>query len=192
MNADAPGGLRFMHGVVAAAVLALALAALFTVLAPGLGTRDSLKLLSAAACGLYLGVIACTRGLRRGRLVVPVLWLLSAGLISAANLGPGMHLLAHTVVLSLVRAMICHRSLLSAVLDLALGGLALVAAVATATHTASIALSVWCYFLVQSLFVLIPPQWRPRGDATPTAARARFATAHAQAENALKRLSPLS
>jgi len=90
----------------------------------------------------------------------------------------------------LLRSLYFYSSALSALLDL---GLTL-AAVATAywaiAYTGSVFLCVWCFFLVQALFVVIPPAVTgARGPVFSTDSDAeKFERARLRAEKALRQL----
>jgi len=62
----------------------------------------------------------------------------------------------HMIIVWLVRSLYFYSSLVSALADLALNGSSLLIAFAVASHTDSLFLTLWCFFLMQALFVLIP------------------------------------
>ena len=95
-----------------------------------------------------------------------------------------LYLALHVGLLWLVRALYHYASVLSALADLGLNGMALAAAVWASTHTASLLLSTWCFFLVQALFVAIPRDLRDRrvAQGAPTAPADRFQQAHRAAQ----------
>ena len=125
-----------------------------------------------------------------GRMVAIALW--SAVSIVAWWLHPplSLYVLAHLGLIWLVRSLHFYASVLSALTDLALCGLSLAAGIWAATHTGSVLLALWCFFLVQAVFVLIPPSIK----RNPTAVNRTldiddaFERAHQNAETALRKL----
>ena len=100
----------------------------------------------------------------------------------------------HIGLIWLVRSLYFYASVVSALTDLGLSGLALAAAVWAVTHTGSLFLAIWCFFLVQALFVAIPhalsgkaaPGIQPAADRDD-----RFERAHRAAEAAVRKLSSI-
>ncbi len=62
-------------------------------------------------------------------------------------------------MLWLIRSLYFYDSVLSALVDLGLTGVALVTAIWAWLASNNLFLAFWCFFLVQALFVLIPRQW---------------------------------
>jgi hypothetical protein len=150
-------------------------------LGPGLAVR-----LLIAALGLaYLLYVLVRSDTRVGRLVSLAAWLLLAGAAWLLSLPLSLYLLAHVGAVWLLRALYFYSSPLPVLADLGLQGLALAAALWALSHTASPLLGIWCFFLVQALFV-------PLGAGKATQQRARedrFQHAYASAEAALRKLS---
>jgi hypothetical protein len=100
------------------------------------------------------------------------------------------YLLLHTLLIWLLRSLYYYSSVLPSLLDLALGMLAAAATGWAATHSGSVLLATWCFFLVQAAFVAIPRdctrrQREPAGAATGNEA---FERARRQADAALRQL----
>ncbi len=179
----------FAEGVAVALAAALGGGALFAALAPWLGAAPALRLL-AAGLGLAYVLYLLGRGERRaGRPTTLALWAAAALLLWLLPLGLPLYLLAHLGLVWLVRSLHFHAGPLAALADLALGGLALAAALWAAERTGSVALALWCLFLVQALFVAIPA--RPGGAPAAAAGDGgrRFERAERSAHAALRRLS---
>ena len=180
----------FFNGVLLAFALsffaAVAFAALTLVWMPGLVIR-----LVIAGLGLaYILYLFRHSGERVGRVTTVVLWTL--GTLAAWVFSPSVaiYLLIHAGMVWLIRALYFASGVVPALLDLGLSGLALAAAVWAAGQTGSVFLAVWCFFLVQALFVAIPRCLRndvPRSDAV--CADDPFERAHRNAEAALRRLT---
>jgi hypothetical protein len=90
----------------------------------------------------------------------------------------------------LIRSLYFYSSVLSALADLALNALSVIAAVWAVRQTGSVFLSFWCFFLVQALFVAIPAAMQ-RNKHGPAEAESedRFQQAYRVAESALRNLT---
>ena len=176
----------FIEGAGVALLLAVAAGIGLPGLTWLLGAGTAARALTALLALAYLIYLLGRSSERAGRAVVLVLWTLIAALLWISGLPLSIYLLAHLALAWLVRVLYFHPGPLAALADLGLTGAALVAAVGTYLHTESPALSVWCLFLVQALFVLIPVRARP-GAADPQ--EDRFERAHRNAETAVRRLS---
>lgn len=184
----------FFEGVLVAIAVSLVGAALFTTLGFVFPLGPVVRIVVAGiGLGYVLYLLSRSRE-RVGRIVVLTLWVVAAG--AAWFMAPSLtlYVFAHLGLVWLVRSLYFYSSMLSALLDLGLNGLALAAAVWAATVTHSVLLSIWCFFLVQALFVAIPKRLprkttpcRPDPDEQD-----RFQHAHRVAESALRRLSSVN
>ena len=181
----------FFEGVGVALAASLTGSVLYSALAPAFTSGGVLRLLIP---GLGLGyVIYLLRRTeeRSGRITTLAGWLLMA--MAAWLTAPPLtlYLLIHLALIWLIRALYFYSSPLSSLADLGLGGLAFASAVWAMTHTGSLFLALWCFFLVQALFVAIPPGMnRPASDHTPDQ-EDRFQHAHRAAEAALRKRSSI-
>jgi hypothetical protein len=97
----------------------------------------------------------------------------------------------HLGIIWLIRSLNFYASALPALADLGLNGLGLAASIWAVTRTGSVFLGIWCFFLVQALFVVIPKSVR----RTPGPTRIghmhedRFQHAYHVAETAARKLS---
>lgn len=127
---------------------------------------------------------------RRGRVLVVALWLsLSIGgwLLSFSLI---THILLQLSLIWIVRSLYFHTSILAALLDLVLVVMAASAGVWAMIQTDSFIAAVWCFFLAQSLFVLIPEisgRDTRLPDSTPVVDH--FQSAHRVAQEAVRKLS---
>ena len=89
-----------------------------------------------------------------------------------------------------MRCLYFYRSLLAALMDIALQGLSLAAAIWALQQTDSLFLCLWSFFLVQALFVFIPPTGLTTARSTlrGETEQSTFQRAHRSAEAALRRL----
>jgi hypothetical protein len=176
----------FWRGAGLALLLSTAGAFAFKVFAPLVGAGTGLKLLVLALGLAYLLLLLARHRVRIGRLASMAAWAGCAALLFALDPLPWVWLLAQTALVWLLRCLYAHDSLRAAALDAALNGLALSAALATAMHTGSLFLSLWCFFLVQALYVLIPAT-RPVNPEP--SADSSFDQAERTARAALRRLA---
>jgi hypothetical protein len=128
-----------------------------------------------------------------GRLVVVAGWLLAAAVIGFLHPPLVLYLVLHIGLIWLIRSLYFHHSALSSLADLGLTGLALTAAVWALTVTGSLLLGLWCFFLVQALFVTIPGNLPRKSVAVPSAHDDgdHFQHAHQVAQGALRKLSSI-
>jgi hypothetical protein len=126
---------------------------------------------------------------RVGRVTAIAAWGAAAVLIWLAAPPLTLHLLLHVGALWLLRSLFFHSSLFSAGADLGLGLLALAAAVWAVVHTGSLLLGIWCFFLVQALFVVIPASLVRSSAIGRQPGEDPFDHAHRVAEAAVRRLS---
>lgn len=183
----------FLEGVGVALVAALLGSVLHTALSP-IGDGDGLLRLLIAGLGLgYIVYLLIRSPERVGRITSLVGWGLAAVAIWLLQPSLPLFLLVHLGLIWLVRSLYFYAGLLSALADLVLTGLGLAAGIWAATHTASLFLGLWCFFLVQALFVAIPAAVNRDTAAglSHQASEDPFHYAHRAAESALRRLSSL-
>jgi hypothetical protein len=181
----------FLEGVTVALVLTLAGSVLYTALNAVFPGIPAARLLIAGLGLAYLVYLLSRSPERIGRITAAAGWLLVAGVLWFAHPPLLLYVCVHLGVLWLIRSLYFYSSALSALADMGLNSLALAAAVTAITRTGSVWLAIWCFFLVQALFVVIPKSLTRR----PTAARAvhaeedRFQQAYRAAERAVRHLS---
>jgi hypothetical protein len=186
---DWPVRPSLANGIVVAVVLAIAGGALFAGLTVWFTPHLALRwvaTLSAGGYGLYL--LANTTQ-RTGRIVAVACWCAGAICIAAFVNSLAFFLIAHTAMIWLLRTLYFHNSIVAALADLGLSALALAAAVWAAASSASVGLAIWCLFLTQALFVLLPQLSRAalhdEDDNT------EFERARRSADAALRRLAAM-
>ncbi len=100
-----------------------------------------------------------------------------------------LFLLLHVLAIWLVRCLYFYSSLFASLADLGLGALSIASAFWALYYTGSLFLTVWCFFLVQALFVYIPTgNNRPNPDRASTS-ETEFKRAYQTAEAAVRKLS---
>jgi len=182
---------NFLEGAAVALAASVAAAVLFGVLAPVFGGDAVVRALIALLALVYIIYLLRRSRERVGRVSVIAGWTLAALALAVWHPPLLLYLVLHVGMLWLVRALYHYASVLSALADLGLNGVALAAAVWASTHTASLFATTWCFFLLQALFVVIPRDLRDRRAAQHATADPtdRFQQAHRAAEAALRKLS---
>lgn len=180
----------FLHGVIVAAILAFFASAVVATLTPFVGLGGVLRLVIPGLALAYLLYLLGRGAERTGRVTVLSLWSALA-LISWWFAPPlPLYLLIHVGAVWLVRSLYFYSGMLPALMDLGLSALSVSAAVWAATRSGSMFLATWCFFLVQALFVTIPPTLKSRQQAkqNTTVDNETFDNARRQADRALRQL----
>jgi len=156
------------------------------------GPATALRIV-VAALGLGYTLVRLARSRERtGRMVVLALWAAVAVLAWLFAAPLALYIAIHAASIWLVRSLYSYSSLLAAALDFGLGVLSLGAAAWAYSHSASLFLACWCFFLVQALHTVIP-RGNPAALLNPGKSGAgepdRFSSAHRTAEAALRRLA---
>ncbi len=180
-----------MEGVVLALGVSVVAGLLFTVMGPVFGGAAVLRLLIAASSLVYVIYLLSRSRECVGRVTTVAAWTITALALWWLEPPLLLYVLAHTGFIWLVRSLYFHAGVLSALADLGLSGLGLVAAVWATLQAGSLFLSLWCFFLVQALFVGIP---RRIGGRHPDRQSGpddedRFQHAYRAAEGAVRKLT---
>lgn len=189
---DALGGHRgsLLHGIAAAFALSLCGGALLALLGPMFGASSALRCVVALLGLAYLLYLLACSTARTGRVVTVAVWLGAAALLWFADLSLGAYVAFHAGMIWLVRSLHHHSSILAALADLGLTVLAAAFSAWAVGRTGSFWLAMWCFFLVQAFFVLLPASFGVGGP--PSRSRDDddgFDRAHRAAEAALRRLA---
>lgn len=183
----------FFEGVAVAMTAALFGSVLYTALSP-FSSSDGLLRLLVAGIGLSYVVYLLVRSREPvGRITALACWVLVAGSAWLIQLSLPLYLLVHLGLIWFLRSLYFYSSLFSALVDLVLTGLGLATGIWAAIQTGSLFLSLWCFFLVQALFVAIPATMnrKPASGSLERDREDRFQYAHRVAESALRRLSSI-
>jgi len=180
----------FLHGVIVAAVLAFFASAVVATLTPFVGLGGVFRLVIPGLALAYLLYLLGRNAERTGRVTTLSLW--SALALITWWFAPPLplYLLIHVGAVWLVRSLYFYSGMLPALMDLGLSGLSVSAAVWAATRSGSVFLATWCFFLVQALFVTIPPTMKSERQAkqNTTVENEAFDNAKRQADRALRQL----
>jgi len=161
----------------------------FHAMAALIGSSLTLRLVVATLGLVYAVLLMRSVHARSGRLLAIAAWLALDIALFVFQPPLLLWLLAQTFAIWLLRCWCCYGSVVAAFADGALCLFALAAAMVSASHSHSVFLALWSFFLVQALFVLIPETLRPRTAAASPDDEDRFDQAHRSAEAALRRLT---
>jgi len=181
----------FPEGIAVALGTSLAGSVLYTALDTVFPGVPAVRLLIAGIGLVYIVYLLSRSPERVGRVTAAAAWLLLAGLLWFTQPPLLLYACLHLGAIWLIRSLYFYSSALSALADLGLNGLGLAAGIWAITRTGSVFLGIWCFFLVQALFVAIPKSV----TRTPGTARDghmhedRFQVAYHAAESAVRKLS---
>ena len=181
----------FLEGVGVAIAASLAGSVLYTALNTVFPGGPVLRLLIAGIGLAYVVYLLGRTPERVGRVTAAATWLLVAGALWFTHPPLLFYICAHLGAVWLIRSLYFYSSALSALADLGLNGLALAAGIWAITRTGSVFLGIWCFFLVQALFVVIPKSIRRKSGTTRAGHEHadRFQHAYRAAETAVRKLS---
>ena len=177
----------FLEGALLALVAALAGTVLFSALNLILPADTTLRLLVSLLSLAYTGYLMFRSRERLGRITALGSWILTS--MTGFLLAPSLliFVLLHCGFIWIIRSLYIHNGVLAAIADLALTALSLAAAVWATVQSGSLLLSLWCFFLTQALFVLIPKNWSGK-QVRSEPVEAGFEQAYQTAQRALSKL----
>ncbi len=180
----------FMHGVLVAAVLGFFASAVVATLTPFVGLGAVLRLVIPALGLAYLLYLLNRSKERVGRVTTLSLWAALAAITWWAAPPLPLYLLIHVGAIWLVRSLYFYSGVMPALMDLGLGAFSISATVWAITRSGSVFLATWCFFLVQALFVAIPPavQRKTKPEQNTAADNESFERSKRQADAALRQL----
>ena len=147
----------FPNGVCFAAVLALLASIATTVLTPILSAVVLYKLLVPTLSLAYIVYFLSRNPEKVGRVTALALWMAAATGAWIMEPPLSLYIALHVGAVWLIRSIYAYSSIFSALMDLGLNVAAVSGMYWAAVHSGSIFLAIWCFFLVQALFVTIPP-----------------------------------
>jgi hypothetical protein len=180
----------FFHGVIVAAVLGFFASAVVATLTPFVGIGAVLRLVIPALGLAYLLYLFSRSNERVGRVTTLSLWGALAAFVWWMAPPLPFYLLIHVGAIWLIRSLYFYSGVMPALMDLGLSSLSISATVWAITRSGSVFLATWCFFLVQALFVAIPPAIKRKRVAQQNAAAdcENFELARRQADQALRQL----
>jgi len=180
----------FFHGVIVAAVLGFFASAIVATLTPFVGLGAVVRLVIPALALAYLLYLFSRSTERLGRVTALSAWTVLAVLTWWVAPPLPLYLLTHVAAIWLLRSLYFYSGLVPALMDLGISTLSVSATVWAISRSGSVFLATWCFFLVQALFVAIPPalaKKRTQQRSTPAESE-QFETARRQADQALRQL----
>jgi len=183
----------FVHGVVTALLLAVFASAMIATLAPFVGFGPVLRLTVPALAAAYLLYFFRGNRHRTGRVVSFAAWTVMAAAAWWTAPPLPLYLLLHAGAIWLLRSLYAYSGVIPALLDLGLCALSVLAFGWVFARTGGVFLATWSYFLVQALWVAIPPRIEGKAAAAarvgdPHGENRRFEQARRQADEALRQL----
>jgi hypothetical protein len=180
----------FSHGVIVAAVFAFFTSAMIATLTPFVGFMSVIRFVIPALALAYVLYLFSRSKERVGRVTTLCLWSALAAVTWWAAPPLPLYLLIHVGAMWLVRSLYFYSGVLPALMDLGLNTLSIAAAVWAISHSGSVFLATWCFFLVQALFVTIPPAVKAKTNSAKNTVveNEPFERARRQADRALTQL----
>jgi hypothetical protein len=181
----------FLEGVGVALAISLAGGVMYTAMGTVFPGVPVLRLLIAGIGLTYVVYLLSRSPERVGRVTAAATWLLLAGILWFTHPPLLLYVCGHLGAIWLIRSLYFYSSVLSALADMGLNSLALAAAIWAVTRTGSVLLGIWCFFLVQALFVVIPKSINRKPGAVRAGHESedRFQHAYRVAETAVRKLS---
>lgn len=139
----------------------------------------------------YLVYLLKRSGVRTGRLTVIVLWTVITTALWLMQIPLSVFLIGQVVIIWLVRSLYYYASVLSSLVDLMLTGTGLLVAFWAIINTNNLFFSLCSFYLIQSLFVTIPEDWKKPGESKYSMAISddKFERAYHCAEAAIRKFS---
>ncbi len=180
----------FFHGVIVAAVLGFFASAVIATLTPFVGIGSVIRLVIPGLGLAYLLFLFSRSEERVGRVTTLTLWSVLAAVSWWIAPPLPLYLLIHVAAVWLVRSLYFYAGLFPALMDLGLSALSVSASIWAITRSGSVFLATWCFFLVQALFVAIPPAIKKKSTPQRNVAteNEKFERAKRQADEALRTL----
>jgi hypothetical protein len=182
----------FFEGISLALAVSIVGSLLFSILNTVLPGNMVLRLLIAGVAFAYIVYLLSRSNERLGRVTVLAVWAVAALSIWMFSPSFVIYVVLHLILMWLVRSLYFYSSVLSALTDMGLSVLGFLGAVWAVSWTSSLFLGLWCFFLMQALFVFIPSNWKGRSlnkTAGQPVGENPFDLAHRAAEAAVRKLS---
>lgn len=183
----------FIEGVLLAVILGILGRAAYTGLQLFVPGRQALLSVITLLALCYLMYLLKRSRERTGRITVFSCWLILTAVLCISQPPVTAFILAQAAMLWLIRSLYFYTSVLSALVDLVFTALALAVVVWGGFYTNSLFFCIWTFFLIQALFVTIPPDWsRAKDEGNKTDNVDRFEQAYRCAEAAVRKLTSLN
>lgn len=179
----------FLRAALAALAIAVASGVFFAALTPLAGADSALRLVIPAAGLAWLLCLLRRGAAPAGSVTVLAFWCTASAATWLLAPPIALYVLIHAGLLWLARSLCFYSGLFPALLDMGLSGLSLSAASWALSRSDSVFLAAWSFFLLQALFVFIPPRLGTRPAAgTDEDGHEAFERARRRADAALRQL----
>lgn len=182
--------ITFFDGVLVALVSSFVGSAVYYILSSLFADNLVIRFLISGLSLAYILYLLNRSNERIGRITVIAAW--SIITITTWVIWPPapLFILINLGSIWLIRSLYFYSSLISSFADLVLTVFSIAAAFWAASHTDSLFLTLWCFFLTQALFVMIPSNMKPAKTNTSTVNQeADFQRIYRAAESAVQKLS---
>ena len=181
----------FFEGVAVALLASLVIAACTFVFANIFVSIGLLQIFIALVSAMYIAYLMIRSHERLGRLTVFSVWFVITLLGMVLSPSLVIFVLLQLGMIWIIRSLYYYNSVLAALADLGLVGFSVIVSLWAWWNTQSLLMAMWCFFLVQALFVLIPKQLsKPASkDSHLQKASDRFEHAYLAAEQAARKLT---
>jgi len=180
----------FLHGVIVAAVLGFFASAIVATLTPFVGLGAVTRLVIPAMGLAYLLYLFSRSEEQVGRVTALFAWGVVAAVTWWVSPPLPLYLLIHVGAIWLLRSLYFYSGVMPALMDLGISTLSVSATVWAISRSGSVFLATWCFFLVQALFVAIPPAIKSKQKAQRNTVtdNENFERARRNADQALRQL----
>lgn len=184
--------ISFWEGVAFALCASISGGIAFFGLSALVGDDCALRLVISGLSVVYIIYLLYRSNERIGRITILLIWLAVLTILWLLYPPISLFLCSHLLAIWLVRSLYFYASLFAALADLCLHAFSLSAAFWACQQAGSLFLSLWCFFLVQALFVVISSRKKTNKQQANIAANTTdFNSAYQAAEAAVRKLSSI-
>ena len=151
----------FVEGIVLALIVSIAASFSYAVMTWVLSGFGAVQLLITMISFSYVLYLLIRSDEKIGRVVVMCVWVFVACSVWVLDVPLSLFCLSHLMMTWIVRSLYYYASIVSSLIDFALISLSLLFSTWAFYQTGGVFISIWSFFLMQSLFVWIPVQINP-------------------------------
>jgi hypothetical protein len=181
----------FIEGVFVALVSSFIGSVAYYILSSLFADSVVIRLIISGISFAYILYLLTRSNERLGRITVITLWSIITIITWFFWPSTIVFILIHLGSIWLVRSLYFYSSLFSSLADLCLNVVSIAITFWTASYTGSLFLTLWCFFLIQALFVMIPTSIKPSTHTTSSNLNneADFQRAYRIAQSVVRKLS---
>ncbi len=146
----------FLEGVIVALVISIAGSVFYSAMSRFGSETQTVCYMIALINFVYCVYLLTRSDQNAGRIIMLICWLLMTIVILMFKPQVLEFILYNVCTIWMLRCLYHHSNLISAMLDLVLNILSVLVALWALFHSGSVFLSLWSFFLVQALFIIIP------------------------------------